>query len=142
MRRTSCDTGAHRRWRRHEASEIANASGALRVEMRPGGVSVSGPIDAASAPVLAMALVPMIVRDRQVRIDMHQVTFMDAAGAHVLADATKALGRDGRLVLQRPSRPVTRVLEILGVAYTCGFKPATTTTSNADHPACGRRMRW
>lgn len=117
MSPTTRVAGDDRRWCPPAESVLMPGDGALAVALRAGEVWASGDIDSASAPLLAEALAPMIARGGVVRIDAHRVTFMDAAGAHVLADTAKAIGSGGRLVLLRPSRPVTRVLEILGIEH-------------------------
>ena len=49
-------------------------------------------------------------------VDLGDVTFFDSAGLGVLLQARQQLESDGRkLLIARPSRSVTRVLEVSGV---------------------------
>jgi anti-sigma B factor antagonist len=80
-------------------------------------VTVAGELDALTAPNLAEALADELARgERELLIDMSEVSFMSSAGLHVLLALTKnAAGTGVRLRMHTTgSRPVERVLEATG----------------------------
>jgi stage II sporulation protein AA (anti-sigma F factor antagonist) len=79
-------------------------------------VTVRGDLDCATAPRLRAALEGMDAAGRTVLIDLSATDFMDCAGVGVLAASHRRL-RDlgGELVLEAPSGPVRRVLELTGL---------------------------
>ena len=77
---------------------------------------VVGDIDAHSCPDLAASLDPLPGAG-DVRIDLAAVDFMDSSGLRVIIGAhQRANDADRRLVLERPSAPVLRIIEISGLA--------------------------
>jgi anti-sigma B factor antagonist len=78
-------------------------------------VTVRGDLDCATAPRLRAALEGLYEAGRTVLIDLSATDFMDCAGVGLLVVAHRRL-RDlgGDLVLDSPSAPVRRVLELTG----------------------------
>jgi anti-anti-sigma factor len=79
-------------------------------------LSLVGELDLVSAPILQAAFNRVeSARVGLIVVDLRRVSFMDAAGLHVLADAHKRarLGRWSLVVVRGP-RPVQRLLELTG----------------------------
>ena len=54
-------------------------------------------------------------------LDLSELSFMDSAGLAVILEAERRAGERRRsLVIRRPSRQVTRLLELAGVSLTAG----------------------
>jgi anti-sigma B factor antagonist len=81
-------------------------------------VAVAGELDAHSVPSL-QSLTTMLISDGYVRfaLDLSQTTFIDSAGLRALIELQAKLQEngDGKLVLQAPGDPVTRLLRIAGL---------------------------
>lgn len=79
-------------------------------------MSVSGEIDAHSAPELADHLSDCSGTETDIVIDMSGVSFMDSSGLRVLIDLRQRIdAAPHRLVLQAPSDSVLRLLEVAGL---------------------------
>jgi anti-anti-sigma factor len=79
-------------------------------------VTIRGELDCATAPSLRAALEDLDAVARVVRIDLSAADFMDCAGVGVLVVSHRRLSRrGGGLVLDSPSGPVRRVLELTGL---------------------------
>jgi anti-anti-sigma factor len=79
-------------------------------------VAVRGDLDCATAPRLRAALEDLDAVGRIVRIDLSGTDFMDCAGVGVLVVSHRRLRHlGGELVLESPSGPVRRVLELTGL---------------------------
>jgi anti-sigma B factor antagonist len=88
----------------------------LHVEIIDGGISVAGEIDAHTCPDLAAALEPLR-GSGDVRIDMAGVQFIDSSGLRVLIGAhQRAAAAKRKLLIDRPSKSVLRIIEISGLA--------------------------
>ena len=87
-------------------------------------VRVAGEVDAAVAPVFRQRIVEaMETTDHDVIVDLAEVTFMDSSGLAVLAQARhECHGSTRDLLLARPSHPVTRLLEVTGLAGLFGLR--------------------
>ena len=81
-------------------------------------LGVRGEVDLISAPELAAVLDAVIDRGhRSVVLDLSALTFMDAAGLGVIADAVRRLRHQGGVVTIRcPSAMVRRLLDITKLA--------------------------
>lgn len=87
----------------------------LTIESVDDRLVVSGEVDAHSAPTLEAHLADQ-PSDRPLRLDLAGVTFMDSSGLRVLIDAhQRATEADHPMTIVRPSRVVTRLLEISGL---------------------------
>ena len=87
----------------------------LDISATEDGWTLSGEVDAHTAPMLAaaMATLPPGV----VKVDMMGVSFMDSSGLRVLMEATtRAREAGGDLVVARPSPAVARLVEISGLS--------------------------
>ena len=88
----------------------------LRVEEDGRGpcVWVNGEIDVFTAPSLA-ARIDEVLTDSttSLALELDEVSFIDSTGLRVLIEADRRMrDRDGQLVLRRPSRAVSRLLEL------------------------------
>jgi anti-sigma B factor antagonist len=88
----------------------------LDIEITDGVLSVAGEIDAHTCDDLASALEPL-PGSGDVRIDMASVQFMDSSGLRVLIGAhQRADAAERKLIIERPSKSVFRIIEISGLA--------------------------
>lgn len=79
-------------------------------------VRCAGAIDFSSRDVLADATGPLIGSGDFV-VDLTDVTFVDSTGIGALVTLSQALeDAGGRLIVQDPSRPVRRILEVSGLS--------------------------
>ena len=105
-------------------------------------VHVHGRLDANTAPALKDRLVDIIdgQGNRQVVLDLRQMTAVDVAGVVVLTDALKRMGDyGGELLLSGPTASVEEQLRAGGLAKTFRIIPEWT------HPArggIGASRRW
>jgi anti-sigma B factor antagonist len=105
-------------------------------------VHVHGALDGVSAPALAARLTDIIDNqgNRQVVLDLRQLTSVDAAGLFVLADALKRMADyGGELLLSGPTSAVEEQLRAVGLEETYGITPEW------KHPARGginASSRW
>jgi uncharacterized protein len=74
---------------------------------------VAGEVDASNAGQLAAALEPEARHGGVIAVDISNLSFIDASGAHVLLDAANKIRGRGRLLLCSPSAPVRRVLDVV-----------------------------
>jgi anti-anti-sigma factor len=89
---------------------------AVSVDLPRAQVCVTGELDRTSAHHLVDAMVMLTTRSsRRWRLDAGDVTFCDAEGLRALSDAHTLAAEHGRsLQLVRTSRPVDRLIELLG----------------------------
>ena len=98
----------------------------------PDGVSLrlAGEMDVATArhlPEIVRTLPAHLVR--HVRLNLAELTFIDASGLTALIETRKLVhGRGGRLSLQDPRPPLVRLLEITDLAATFGVATNTART--------------
>jgi anti-anti-sigma factor len=95
-------------------------------------LTASGEIDITTAPNLRSALDAVLLSaERDVWIDLTDITFMDSTGAHVVLEANAALERDHRrLSIIAPPGPARRTIEAAGLADAL---PLFNTRSDAHH---------
>lgn len=87
-----------------------------------------GDVDIATAAAVTRDLDEAIADARDgLIVDLSQVTFLDATGLRVLLE-TQRHGGD-RLRLRRPSRPVTRLLELTGLVGAFSAPPGLTESA-------------
>ena len=78
-------------------------------------ITVTGDVDAYSAPDLSSALDPL-PGEGTVTLELSGVEFMDSSGIRVLVDAhQRAAEAERSFVIADPSRSVRRILEISGL---------------------------
>lgn len=95
---------------------MTDAAAPLSIVPTGDGLAVAGEIDAHTAPALAAALVAAVDTDPLV-VDLSEVEFLDSSGLRVLIEAHQQRVADGRtLTLARPSKAVSRLFEVAGVA--------------------------
>jgi anti-anti-sigma factor len=86
------------------------------IDQGPCSVSLTGEIDAHSAPAVVDRLSGCSGDDTDVVINLAAVTFMDSSGLRVLIDIRQRLeSSPNALVLHSPSDPVRRLLEVAGL---------------------------
>ncbi|MGH9279179.1 MAG: STAS domain-containing protein [Acidimicrobiales bacterium] len=81
-------------------------------------VRVAGEVDMSTAPRLESQLLGLAENGGAlITVDLAETDFLDTTGLNALVVAVKHVRtRGGDLVLRAPSRPVTRVLELSGLA--------------------------
>lgn len=85
-------------------------------------ITVAGEVDAATAPQLSDALRPHLTAQGSVLVDLSAVTFLSAAGLHVLVDAHWSMqAGGGTLKLITGPRCVDRVLTLTGLDTVLDF---------------------
>lgn len=95
---------------------MSDALSRLTVSVHDSDVIVSGDIDAHTCPDLTAALEPLPGQG-DVRVDASSVSFMDSSGLRVLISAHQAAEASGRrLVIDRPSSSVVRLIEVSGLS--------------------------
>jgi anti-sigma B factor antagonist len=90
---------------------------AVRDRSRRCTVSLHGELDAMTAPPLLAMLCDLVDAGHAcVDLDMHEVTFVDAAGLRTLQQVARtAESRGGRLSLWQTARHVDRLLALAGL---------------------------
>lgn len=89
---------------------------ALAIAETVDGLRLTGEIDGDSVKVLGRLLDPLPGDAPEVRIDLAEVSFIDSSGLRLLIQAHQRAQRVGRsLVLERPSPPVSRLIDISGL---------------------------
>ena len=89
----------------------------LITDLRAGRIAVTGELDRGSAHHLLDALETLTLSDQRTwTVDAAGITFCDAEGLRVLAQARSVAQSRGRvLVLDRPSRFLLRMLGLVGM---------------------------
>lgn len=79
------------------------------------GWTLSGEVDAHTAPTLAAAMASL--PNGVVRVDVADVSFMDSSGLRVLLEASiRARDAGGDVIVARPTPAIVRLVEISGLA--------------------------
>ncbi len=95
---------------------MSDPTARLNVTQDGDRVVVSGDIDAHTCPDLSSAL-EQLTASGDIRLDVAEVGFIDSSGLRVIIGAHQQAETDGRrLLLERPSKSVTRILEISGLS--------------------------
>jgi anti-sigma B factor antagonist len=94
---------------------------AMRDRSRRCTVSLRGELDAMTAPPLLAMLCDLVDAGHAcVDLDLHEVTFIDAAGLRTLQQVARAAeSRGGSLSLWHTARQVDRLLAIAGLNASC-----------------------
>ena len=95
----------------------------LDLQLRFGVVAVAGEVDTLSAPRLAAVLAPLVAHGGPVRINLRDVTFIDAAGIGVLAGAAASICGRGHIVVLDPAPTALRVIDIVGLREAIDVRP-------------------
>lgn len=111
-------------------------------------VRVSGELDLATTPRLALALRAAVARARLTVLDLRRVDFMDSDGALLIAQAsTRAAEHHRRLVVLRGPDPVHRLFALTGtadavavIALHAAEPPVQALLQLADHAPAVRDM--
>jgi anti-sigma B factor antagonist len=120
----------------------------LRVEIGHGAMTltVSGELDLFQGARLESTLRRLEQRDQDLDVNLAGVTFADTDGLDPLfASARRRQALDTTLSLQEPSRPVARLLGILGVEKLAPLEPesweaADRPSGSSGLPRFGRAM--
>lgn len=84
----------------------------LKVIPTDEGFRVEGELDMATAPELREALQEAVESGGPIILDFSGVSFMDSTGLRAVLQIVKAMDGTGVLILERPTDPVRRVLDI------------------------------
>jgi anti-anti-sigma factor len=89
----------------------------MAVTHRPARAELTGDLDLVSGDKLEALMIPMLTPGARVTIGLRDVLFADSSGlGALLAIAQRAAENGAELVLDDPSAPVRRVLDITGIA--------------------------
>src|SRR4051812_34035363 len=103
----------------------------LEISPTDNGWSLSGEVDAHTAPALASTMSKL--PGGTITIDVAEVSFMDSSGLRVLMDVTtRARQAGGDLVVARPTPAIVRLVEISGLADQLRLEPDPADGSAAD----------
>lgn len=106
-------------------------------------VEAAGELDDLTAPELERALNEAAASSRLVVLDLHELTFIDSAGLHVIEDASLlALLHGRRLVVSRAPAHVARILMLTGASATIDLLDLDLVdmTSGAEATPGSRRL--
>ena len=98
----------------------------------PSGWTVSGEIDGHAVPALkaAFAVIPDEVHG-PIEVDLAAVTFIDSSGIRVLLELSEQMtAAGGSVVIRNPSKAVSKILEITGLATTFGLADTRSSTTS------------
>jgi anti-anti-sigma factor len=90
----------------------------LMIAPAPGGLALSGEVDAANWGTLSQGLrtcLDLSQGESDVMVDLAGLSFIDAHGVGVIAEAANGLGRSRRLALRQAPRILVRIAGILDV---------------------------
>lgn len=94
---------------------MSDSTTRLNVTRTGDRIVVAGDIDAHTCPNLASELDPF-PGTGDVRLDVMEVGFIDSSGLRVIIGAHQRAEADNRkLIIERPSKSVSRILEISGL---------------------------
>lgn len=79
------------------------------------GLRLAGELDLAGAPRLTEAFLDFASPEREVHLDLTQVSFLDSSGLRVILALARSRADTGSVVLLDPSAAVRRILEIVGI---------------------------
>jgi len=82
---------------------------------------LSGDLDLASADHLVRSIRPFALPGAELLLHLGALAFIDSSGIRALLRIARALGPDGRLIIDSPSPAVGRVLRIAGADRFPGF---------------------
>ncbi|HVF19605.1 MAG TPA: STAS domain-containing protein [Mycobacteriales bacterium] len=87
-------------------------------------ISIAGELDVATTPALQAAIAAAVERALPIVLDASAVSFMDSTGLAGMLAMRNDGASDLRLVLQRPSPAVRRILELTGIDGIFEIEPA------------------
>ena len=99
----------------------------LTIRTSESGWTLSGEIDAHTAPVLEGAVITLPSGTAAVSLDVRDVSFIDSSGLRVLIGLAERAGEAGRtLRVDHPSPAVARLVEITGLGDMFGLAGSPT----------------
>jgi anti-anti-sigma factor len=116
----------------------------LRHEVRDGaiGIAMVGELDIAAADDAGDVIARAQADTAEVICDLHDVSFIDLRGLHVLLDAAaEARTHDARVTLVRPSASVRRLIDLLSLeaVLEADATPSLPLPPPADRRSVNRR---
>jgi len=82
----------------------------------PRAFRASGEVDLSNVDTLRELLGGATDGPGDLVIDLSGITFMDSQGIRVVIEIARRLEGLGRLIVLKPSRPVARIFELMGIA--------------------------
>lgn len=79
-------------------------------------IHIKGRLDANTAPALESAVCQEIEGNRNLVLDMKEMTYISSAGLRVLLSTQKKLQKDGSLIIKNVCPEVMDIIEITGFA--------------------------
>ena len=83
-------------------------------------IVLKGDLDLAAVKTFERAMRPAIAQGGPVTIDASQLMFIDSTGIRLLAHTARRLGSAGCLILHGTNARVRRVIDLAGIADSCG----------------------
>jgi anti-sigma B factor antagonist len=102
-------------------------------------VVVGGELDAYSSPRLDELVRELFEQDtREIVMNLHSTSFLDSSGLRAMLACHRRLEDiGGRLLVEDPSEPVLRLLEITGLTEHFGLEAASADEPPVDRPRPG-----
>lgn len=95
----------------------------LEISRTDNGWTLSGEIDASSAPLLTEAFSALPSSNGPIALVVEEVSFIDSSGLRVLIElAGRARDDERSVILERPSSSVVRLIEITGLSEMFGVQ--------------------
>jgi anti-sigma B factor antagonist len=94
----------------------------LEVQAHPdGSLRLSGEFDMSSVDTFRLAVETLADPDREVVLDMTELTFIDSSGIRAILTMAQEIGANG-VVLRNPQPNVRRVLDLIGIEGRSGIR--------------------
>jgi anti-anti-sigma factor len=94
----------------------------LEVQADPdGSLRLSGEFDMSSVDTFRLAVETLGDPDREVVLDMTELTFIDSSGIRAILTMAQEIGANG-VVLRNPQPNVRRVLDLIGLQGRSGIR--------------------
>jgi anti-anti-sigma factor len=94
----------------------------LEVHADPdGSLRLSGEFDMSSVDTFRLAVETLADPDREIALDMTELTFIDSSGIRAILTMTQEIGANG-VVLRNPQPNVRRVLDLIGIEGRSGIR--------------------
>jgi anti-sigma B factor antagonist len=84
----------------------------LQITAMNGGFLLEGELDLSTAKDLSTVLHAATIDGVPLVLDFSAVTFMDSSGLRAILEVSRSLDGSGPLVIDKPTRPVKRVLDL------------------------------
>lgn len=95
----------------------------LDVQADPdGSLRLSGEFDMSSVDTFRLAVETLADPDREVVLDMTELTFIDSSGIRAILTMAQEIGAANGVVLRNPQPNVRRVLDLIGIEGRSGIR--------------------